>query len=361
MKTSHGEVSTPVFMPIGTQGTVKTLTPADLKNCNVQMILGNIYHLYLRPGIDVIKRAGGLHKFTGWERPILTDSGGYQVFSLPNLRKINEDGVEFRSHIDGSLHFLKPEDVINYQLMIGSDIIMTFDECSNFPCSKSEAVSSNNRTVKWAIICKEVFESGRNNNYTDQLLFGIVQGGVYRDVRRESVERLLAIDFDGYAIGGLSIGEPKKSTFEMAGLTCELLPEDKPRYMMGVGKPTDIVKCVEYGIDMFDCIIPTRNGRNGTFFTWKGRVVIKNSRYKYDYNPVDPECECYACSNFSRAYLRHLFKAKEILGLQMASLHNIYFYSQLMQTIRKKIAGREYRNWAEDFLSRYGNEESPRV
>lgn len=333
LKTYHGEITTPVFMPVGTQASVKTLSPHDLKDNDVEIILGNTYHLYLRPGHGVINGLGGLNKFIGWDRPILTDSGGFQVFSHSDLRKINEDGVEFRSYIDGSKHFMTPELSIEIQESLGADIIMIFDEPVPYPSTYEYTLKSTEMTTKWARRCKE------RHNKEGQLLFGIVQGGIYEDLRQNSVKNIVGIGFDGYAIGGLSVGEEKEQMYQMTGYTAPLLPSDKPRYLMGVGTPEDIVKCVSMGVDMFDCVMPTRNARNGCLFTSNGKVNIRNAQYIKDENPLDPNCNCYTCKNFSLAYLRHLFVSDEILSLRLNTIHNIHYYMNLMRNIREAIIG----------------------
>ncbi len=329
--TDHGTIETPVFMPVGTQAAVKTLTPEELKENNTSIILSNAYHLFLRPGNKLIKNMGGLHKFMHWNGPILTDSGGFQVFSLKKLAKIKEEGVYFNSHIDGSKCFLSPEISMEIQQDLGADIAMVFDEPVPYPSSYEYAKNSNEMNSRWAERCKE---SHREEN---QALFGIVQGGMFKDLRKQSAEKILEIGFDGYAIGGLSVGEPKDLMFELVDCTAPLLPEDKPRYIMGVGTPTDIIKGILCGIDMFDCVIPTRNARNGTLFTSEGKVIIKNSKYTNDESPLDPNCLCYTCRHYSRAYLRHLFTAQEILSLRLNTVHNIYFYNNLMKQIREEI------------------------
>ncbi len=332
LKTLHGEITTPVFMPVGTQASVKTLSPQDLKDNDVEIILGNTYHLYLRPGHGIIKELGGLHRFIGWDRPILTDSGGFQVFSHSDLRKINEDGVEFRSYIDGSKHFMTPELSIEIQESLGADIIMIFDEPAPYPSTYEYTLKSTELTTKWAGRCKE------RHNKEEQLLFGIVQGGIYEDLRQNSVKNIVGIGFDGYAIGGLSVGEDKEQMYKMTGYTAPLLPSDKPRYLMGVGTPEDIVQCVSMGVDMFDCVMPTRNARNGCLFTSNGKVNIRNARFAKDENPLDTNCNCYTCKNFSLAYLRHLFVSDEILSLRLNTIHNIHYYISLMREIRSAIA-----------------------
>lgn len=329
--TAHGKLDTPAFMPVGTQATVKTLIPDQLKDANVSALLCNAYHLTLRPGESVIRKIGGLHKFMNWDRVIITDSGGYQVFSLKGRTYITDDGVEFQSPIDGSKIFLAPEKVMEIQHALGADIIMAFDECLPYPCERDRAKQSIYRTINWAERCLT------NHKKNDQALFAIVQGGVFKDIREECADRLVEMEFDGYAIGGLSVGEGNLLMNEVLEYTTPRLPEDKPRYLMGVGFPKDIMDGIERGIDMFDCVIPTRNGRNGCAFTTEGKVKIHNSRYRTDERPLDENCNCYTCSNFSRAYIRHLFTANEILGLGLMSLHNIYYFEEIMRKARKSI------------------------
>ncbi|MFQ6093260.1 MAG: tRNA guanosine(34) transglycosylase Tgt [bacterium] len=348
LSTPHGRVHTPVFMPVGTQGTVKTLSPQELKVARAQIILGNTYHLYLRPGPELISEAGGLHTFISWDGPILTDSGGYQVFSLADLNKITEEGVTFQSHWDGSYHLFTPEKVIQIQHDIGADIIMALDECTPYPCSYDYAKRSNEMTLRWARRCKD-----EHKNRGEQALFGIVQGSTYSDLREESAQALVDLDFDGYAIGGLSVGEPKSVMYEMIGAAVTYLPPDRPRYLMGVGKPEDLIKGVSLGTDMFDCVIPTRNGRNGTLFTRHGKLVVKNAECARDFEPVDGGCSCYTCRTFSRAYLRHLFQTGEMLGPRLATLHNIHFFLDLMRQMREAILGGRFESWRKDFLAGY--------
>jgi queuine tRNA-ribosyltransferase len=330
--TPHGIVDTPVFAPVGTQGSVKTLISEDLEKLETQLILGNTYHLYLRPGVEVIKKAGGLHKFMSWKGAILTDSGGYQVFSMESLRRISEEGVEFRSHIDGSLHFLSPEKAVEIQLALGSDIVMCFDECAPYPCSEDDAKRALETTTRWAKRCKQAF------GQSPSLLYGITQGSIYAPLRRQSTLELLDLDFAGYAIGGLSVGEPQTAMHEMIALSTELLPEDKPRYLMGVGTPEDLWEAVGMGIDQFDCVLPTRNGRNGQLFTSVGKLNMKNAPFREDLSPPDPSCDCDLCSRYSRAYLHHLFRSGELSALRLASLHNVAFLIKLMRKIRLSIA-----------------------
>ncbi|MDY0092733.1 MAG: tRNA guanosine(34) transglycosylase Tgt [Candidatus Vecturithrix sp.] len=357
LTTAHGDVFTPIFMPVGTQGTVKGMTPDALHAINAQILLGNTYHLYLRPGHELIRAFGGLHRFMGWNRPILTDSGGFQVYSLGDLRKISEEGVAFRSHLDGSLHILSPEKSIEVQQGLGSDIMMCFDECAPYPASHNYVTRSMNMSMLWAERCKIAHEQAKERESTlvnpGQRLFGIVQGGVYPDLRTQSVERLQAISFDGYAIGGLSVGEPKSLMFETLEQTVPLLPENAPRYLMGVGTPLDLVRGAALGIDMFDCVMPTRNARNGALFTKQGKMAIKQAQYRDDQRPIDPECQCYTCRNFSRAYLRHLFISKEILASILNTIHNLYFYLDLMTRIRKAIAENRFDEFKVRFEREY--------
>ncbi len=347
LTVTHGEIETPCFMPVGTQGTVKAVTPRGLVDSRVQIILSNAYHLFLRPGLEIIKKAGGLHNFIGWQKPILTDSGGYQVFSLALLRKVNDNGVEFQSHIDGMKHFFTPENVIEIQNGLGSDIMMPLDECVHYPCAKEQAKIAMERTIEWAKRSKK--QMAINNK---QLLFGIIQGATYEDLRRDCSLRLIDLGFDGYAIGGVSVGEPQNLIYNIAGFTAGFLPAVKPRYMMGVGMPEDIIEAVSLGIDMFDCVIPTRYGRNGTAFTSQGKLVIRNAPFAEDLKSLDEECSCYTCRNFSRAYLRHLFNTQEILGAMLVSLHNIHFYLELMRNIRKAIAEDRFKEFKKGFTAK---------
>ena len=349
LTTAHGDIETPIFMPVGTQGTVKTLSPAELKQVGSQIILSNTYHLFLRPGMEVIRKAGSLHKFISWDKPILTDSGGYQIFSLSFLRKVSDQGVEFQSHIDGMKHHFTPEDVINIQKDFASDIMMPLDECVHYPCGKELAQVAMKRTISWAKRSKEVPKTDT------QLLFGIVQGATYEDLRKECAKALIDLDFDGYAIGGVSVGEPKKLIYDTVDMVSGLLPKDKPRYLMGVGLPEDLIEGVERGIDMFDCVAPTRYGRNGTAFTSVGKFTVRNSPYLDDFGPLDPECDCYTCKNFSRAYLRHLLNAQEILGLRLVSLHNVHFFIELMAKARQAIAKDSFLDFKKEFLSKYAH------
>jgi queuine tRNA-ribosyltransferase len=347
--TSHGLIQTPAFMPVGTQGTVKSLTPQHLRDIGAQIILGNAYHLYLRPGQELVKKAGGLHGFMGWDRPILTDSGGFQVFSLAELRNIKEEGVSFQSHIDGSPHLFTPESVMRLEADLGADIIMCFDECIPYPATLEYAQRSTDRTTRWARRCRSEFLSLK----TGQALFGIVQGGAYPELRKRSAEELLEIGFEGYAIGGLAIGEPKEQTWEAIATANSVLPEDKPRYMMGVGFPEDIIQGVSLGVDMFDCVMPTRNARNGSLFTSAGRLAMRNAKHFDDMSTVDPECDCYLCQNFSRAYLRHLYMSDEILASTLGTIHNLRFYLRMMEAIRLAIEEQRFDQWREAFMGKY--------
>ena len=345
LRTPHSVVETPVFMPVGTQGTVKTMSQQELEEFDVRIILGNTYHLYLRPG--------GLHSFMGWNGSILTDSGGYQVFSLNDLRKITEKGVVFRSHIDGSEHLFTPENVIEIQNDLGADIIMPLDECIPYPVTREYTVRSCKTTENWAVRSRETYEKLDN----PQVLFGICQGSIYPDLREQYAESLVALDFWGYAIGGLAVGEPKKHMFEMVEITNAVLPLEKPRYLMGVGFPDDIVASVSRGVDMFDCVMPTRNARNGSVFTRHGRVILKSAYQARDFSPIDPECECPACRNYTRAYIRHLFQTGEILAPRLATLHSIFFYIETMREMRRAIIEDRFPQWRRDFLRSYRNED----
>jgi len=344
--TPHGTFHTPAFMPVGTQGTVKAMSPRDLCEVGAEIVLSNTYHLYLRPGHRVVADLGGLHSFMGWDRPILTDSGGFQIYSLGALRKLSEEGVKFVSHLDGSSHFFRPEDAVAIQEALGADIIMCLDECTSYPSSWDETRASMELTLSWARRCRDA------RTRADQALFGIVQGGMYPDLRRTSAGRTVEMDFPGYAVGGLSVGEAKGLMYEMAQIALEQLPPDRPRYIMGVGTPEDLVILSGLGADMFDCVMPTRNARNGTLFTSTGRLVIKNERYLRDEGPVDEACGCYTCANFSRGYLRHLFMAHEILSSTLNTIHNLSYYLCLMGTIREAIAADQYAAFQKDFLSR---------
>ena len=348
----HGDVETPVFMPVGTQATVKSLTPEELENdVKAQIILSNTYHLYLRPGHELVKEAGGLHNFMRWNKPILTDCGGFQVFSLSDLRTISEDGVEFKSHLDGSKHFFTPEKVMEIEETLGADIIMSFDECCPYPSTYEYAKNSMERTTRWAIRCKEA-----HKNTDTQGLFGIIQGGFYEDLRKQSAEDLIKLDFPGYAIGGISVGEPKEEFLKILRYTAPLMPENKPRYLMGVGTPDYLIEAAKAGIDMCDCVLPTRIARNGTAMTWNGKVVVRNATYERDFTPLDPECDCYTCKNYTRAYIRHLVKANEILGVRLLSLHNLRFLTKLMERVRIEIENDNLGTFAEEFYKKYYHE-----
>ncbi|HSL87719.1 MAG TPA: tRNA guanosine(34) transglycosylase Tgt [Ignavibacteriaceae bacterium] len=350
-ETDHGKVETPIFMPVGTQGTVKAVNQHHLEHeIKAQIVLSNTYHLYLRPGTEILEQAGGLHKFMNWQKPILTDSGGYQVFSLAELRKLKPDGVEFSSHLDGSRHFFTPEKVINIQRSIGSDIMMVLDECTPFPCDFEYAKKSVQLTSDWAIMNKEAFENSNPLYGHKQFQFGIIQGSVYKDLREKSAEDLIKLDFDSYAIGGLAVGEPTDMMYDLVDCTTDLMPEDRPRYLMGVGKPENILETIERGIDMFDCVMPTRNARNANLFTNSGTLSMRNAQYKNDFTPVDAKCECYTCKNYTRAYLRHLFIASEILALELASIHNLTFYLKLVKEAREKIIEGNFQQWKNEFV-----------
>ncbi|WP_308553238.1 tRNA guanosine(34) transglycosylase Tgt [uncultured Peptoniphilus sp.] len=352
IKTNHGIIKTPVFMPVGTRATVKTMTPEEVKDLGAQIILSNTYHLFLRPGPEIIEKAGGLHKFMNWHGPILTDSGGFQVFSLSANRKITEEGVTFRSHIDGSKQFLSPEVSIDVQNSLGSDIIMAFDECAPYPATYEYIEHSMNRTTRWAKRCKD-----HHKNTDNQALFGIVQGGMYKDLRKKSAEDLVAMDFPGYAVGGLSVGEPKDIMVDILDYTTDYLPEDKPRYLMGVGTPDYLFEAVEHGIDMADCVLPTRIARNGTAMTSVGKVIAKNGKYKEDFTSLDENCDCYTCKNYTKAYIRHLFNVNEILAYRLLSIHNIYFLTKLMENIRNAILEDRFLEYKKEFYESYGYED----
>jgi queuine tRNA-ribosyltransferase len=341
-------MDTPAFMPVGTQATVKSLTPREVRETGAQIILNNAYHLYLRPGVELIEQLGGLHQFQAWDGAILTDSGGYQIFSLSSLHKVEERGLTFKSHIEGSEHFMSPEKAIETQQRLGADIFMSFDQPIPWGATRAETQDATARTHRWA-------ERGRAawKQESGQVLYGIVQGGFEEDLRRESAQTLVAMDFPGYSIGGLSVGEPKEVMWAMLDITTPHLPSEKPRYLMGVGTPTDLVRGVSFGVDMFDCVLPTRMGRNGTVFTWEGRMNMRNAQYERDPAPLDPRCTCAVCRTFSRAYLRHLLKAGEILAVRSLSYHNIAFYQQLMATIRAQISAGQFTVWAAEFLRTY--------
>ena len=351
--TDHGTIETPIFMPVGTQGTVKAIDQKTLKEeINAPVILGNTYHLYLRPGMEIMHQAGGLHQFMNWDRNILTDSGGFQVFSLSELRKLKPDGVEFSSHLDGSKHFFSPGKVIEIQRNIGADIIMPLDECTPFPCDYEYAKKSKELTSSWAKLNKEAFEKSKPLYGYEQYLFGIVQGSVYKDLREESAKDLMNIDFDGYSIGGLAVGEPAENMYEIVDFTTDILPVNKPRYLMGVGRPENILEAIERGVDMFDCVMPTRNARNAYLFTAEGVVTIRGATYKNDFTPVDEKCDCYTCQNHTRAYLRHLFNTKEILAYELATIHNLKFYLNLVREARERIFDGSYIAWKNKIINK---------
>jgi queuine tRNA-ribosyltransferase len=352
LHTPHGTFETPMFMPVGTQATVKTMSPEELEEIGSGIILANTYHLYLRPGHEIVREAGGLHRFMNWNRGILTDSGGFQVFSLSPLRKITEEGVSFRSHISGEPLFLSPEKSIEVQNALGADIIMAFDECPPYPAEREYVQASLERTTRWAERCLKAHRRPQ-----DQALFGIVQGGMYKDLREQSAKQLVAMDFPGYAVGGLSVGEPKELMYEILSHTTPLLPADKPRYLMGVGSPDALIEGVIRGIDMFDCVLPTRIARNGTTMTSQGRLVVRNARYARDFSPLDPECDCYTCRHYTRAYIRHLIKADEIFGLRLTTYHNLYFLTRLMERIREAIRKDRLLDFRDQFFARYYGED----
>ncbi|MCX4303971.1 MAG: tRNA guanosine(34) transglycosylase Tgt [Clostridia bacterium] len=348
--TPHGDIQTPIFMPVGTQATVKAMTPEELKEeVKAQIILANTYHLFLRPGHNLIKEAGGLHKFMNWNRPILTDSGGFQVFSLGALRKIKEEGVEFRSHLDGSKQFISPEIAMEIEEALGSDIMMAFDECCPYPSTYEYTKKSMERTTRWAARCKEAHKT-----VDKQGLFGIIQGGFYEDLREKSAKDLIAMDFPGYAIGGISVGEPKEEFLKMLKFTTPLMPENKPRYLMGVGTPDYLIEAALAGIDMCDCVLPTRIARHGTAMTSHGKVVARNAVYEKDFTPLDAECDCYTCKNYTKAYIRHLINTKEILGVRLLSIHNLRFLTKLMERVRIEIENDNLLNFRDEFYKNYG-------
>lgn len=347
--TPHGVIETPIFMPVGTLATVKTMSPEELKEMNAQIILSNTYHLFLRPGHDIVKAAWGLHKFMNWDRPILTDSGGFQVFSLSDIRKITEEGVAFRSHLNGDKLFISLEKAMEIQNALGSDIMMAFDECAPYPADYEYVKQSMERTTRWAERCLQAHKRPE-----DQALFGIVQGGMYRDLREESAKQLTSIDFPGYAIGGLSVGEPKHLMYEVLDYTTPLLPTNKPRYLMGVGSPDALIEGSIRGVDMFDCVLPTRIARNGTVMTSSGRLVVRNAKYAEDFGPLDPECSCYTCKHYSRAYIRHLIKADETFGIRLTTYHNLHFLLDLMRQVREAIREDRLLDFRDEFFAKYG-------
>lgn len=347
--TPHGTIETPTFMPVGTQATVKTMSPEELKEMDAQIILSNTYHLFIRPGHEVVRAAGGLHKFMNWDRPILTDSGGFQVFSLSERRKITEEGVEFRNHLSGEKLFISPEKAMEIQNALGSDIMMAFDECPPYPADYEYVKQSTERTSRWAQRC--IASHARRQ---DQALFGIVQGGMFGDLRKQSALELTSMDFPGYAIGGLSVGEPKHLMYEMLEVTVPLLPTNKPRYLMGVGSPDALVEGAIRGIDMFDCVLPTRIARNGTVMTSKGRLVVRNARYAEDFSPLDENCSCYTCRNYTRAYIRHLIKAEETFGIRLTTIHNLHFLLELMRGVRQAIREDRLLDYRDQVFTDYG-------
>ena len=349
IETNHGVIKTPVFMPVGTRATVKAMNNDELKSIGSQIILSNTYHLYLKPGQEIIRKADGLHKFMNWDRPILTDSGGFQVFSLSKTRKITEEGVQFRSHIDGSKHFISPEKSMEIQNDLGSDIMMAFDECVPYPASYEYTEDSMKRTLGWLKRCKDY-----HKNTDKQNLFGIIQGGMYKDLREYSAKNTIDFDLPGYAIGGLSVGEPRDLMIDLLDFTTDFMPENKPRYLMGVGTPDYLFEAVEHGVDMCDCVLPTRIARNGTALTSKGKLVVKNAKYKDDFSALDDNCDCYACKNHTRAYIRHLLNVDEILGARLLSIHNLRFLIKLMENIRKSIEEDRYLEFKDEFYRNYG-------
>lgn len=349
LKTARGYIETPVFMPVGTKATVKGMLPEELRQLGAQIVLGNTYHLHLRPGEDVIQRLGGLHKFMNWPHPILTDSGGFQVFSLSQLTKVREEGVEFRSHLDGGKHFLSPETSMQIQMALGSDIIMAFDECLKYPATSDEIKTSMDMTYRWLKRCKEAMQR------PESLLFGIVQGGLDVATRKESLQQITSVELPGYAMGGFSVGEPIEMMHVLIKEVAPLMPMNKPRYLMGVGTPLDLVLAVDAGMDMFDCVMPTRVARNGTLFTWQGKVSIKRTEYKEDTSPLDPECECYTCQNYTKAYLRHLYLSGEILSARLNTIHNLHFYLNLMAKMRASLLDGTWAKFRDHCLTRFVN------
>lgn len=347
LQTAHGAFETPIFMPVGTKATVKAMFPEELEDLGAQIILGNTYHLHLRPGESVVKELGGLHKFMNWNKPILTDSGGFQVFSLSQLNKITEEGVEFRSHLDGAKHFISPEKSMQIQMDLGADIIMAFDECLPHPSPKEKIIESMDMTLRWLQRSKDAMTR------EESLLFGIVQGGLDLELRRRSLQQITSVELPGYALGGFSVGEPIHMMHELVSVLGREMPKEKPRYLMGVGTPLDLILCVDAGIDMFDCVMPTRVARNGLLFTWQGKVRIKNEKYRLDDGPLDPECDCYTCKNYSRAYLRHVFVAGEIISSRLNTLHNLHFYLSLMKKAREAIKQGAWKDFRNDCLTRF--------
>jgi queuine tRNA-ribosyltransferase len=356
LHTPHGTIETPIFMPVGTQATVKTMSPEELKEMGSQIILSNTYHLFLRPGHEIVKEAGGLHSFMNWDRAILTDSGGFQVFSLSQLRNITEEGVSFRSHLSGEKLFISPEKAMEIQNALGADIIMAFDECPPYPAELEYVHASTERTYRWLKRCMEAHQRPE-----EQALFGIVQGGMYQELREESARQLVELNLPGYAVGGLSVGEPKEIMYEVLSYTTPLLPKDKPRYLMGVGSPDALIQGVIHGIDMFDCVLPTRIARNGTTMTSQGRVVVRNAKFARDFTPLDPNCDCYTCRNYTRAYLRHLIKADETFGLRLTTYHNLYFLLRLMEKVRQAIQEDRLLDFRDEFILQYYGSAQPQT
>ncbi|MCL4509699.1 MAG: tRNA guanosine(34) transglycosylase Tgt [Bacteroidetes bacterium] len=361
IQTNHGTIKTPVFMPVGTRGSVKAVEQRELLEINAPIILGNTYHLFQRPGVDVLQKLGGLHSFISWPRPILTDSGGFQILSLSELRKLSPEGVEFRSHIDGSYYFFTPEKIIKVERQIGADIIMALDECAPYPAEKDYVSKSVELTHNWAMRCKDEFSKSKPLYNYNQYLFGIVQGGTYLDLRERSARQLVEADFDGYAIGGLAVGEPVEEMYKVADFVTNILSENKPRYLMGVGTPENLLEAVERGVDMFDCVMPTRNGRNAQLFTSIGAINIKNAVHKFDESSIDQNCDCYACKNFSKAYIRHLFNVNEIFGLQLASLHNLRFFISLMEQTRLAILDGRFVEFKTEVLSKMNSKKKEEI
>jgi len=353
LHTAHCDVDTPCFMPVGTQATIKALSTGEVEECGAQMIMANAYHLYLRPGAEIMELSKGLHNFMAWDKAIMTDSGGFQIFSLAVLRKVKEEGVEFKSHIDGSKHFMTPEKIIEFQNTLGSDIMMPLDECLHYPVSRNNVEESLKITLNWAKRSKKSQGHKDTRSHEGQLLFGIVQGSTYLDLRRRAVEDIVGLDFDGYAIGGVAVGEPAELIHEITEHTASLLPEKKIRYLMGVGTPPDMLDAISEGVDLFDCVVPTRNGRNGQAFTWNGELQLRNAAFKKDFKPIDNKCGCYTCSKHTRAYIRHLFNTDEILGLRLVSLHNIYFYVKLIEVSRHAISKNRFRDFVNEFKRNY--------
>ncbi|MFQ5510944.1 MAG: tRNA guanosine(34) transglycosylase Tgt [Candidatus Krumholzibacteriia bacterium] len=358
LRTDHGDVTTPVFMPVGTQATVKSVSPRMLRDVGSQIVLANTYHLVLRPGTELVASAGGLHRFMSWDGPILTDSGGFQVLSLADLRKVSDEGITFRSHIDGVLCRFTPESAVRDQAALGADIIMSFDYCTDYPCDRPEAERAVRLTTDWARRGRGVYGARFEMEGYERALFAVIQGSTYPDLRERSLGELGEIEFPGYAIGGLSVGEPRESTWEVTERVTSLLPGDRPRYLMGMGTPLDLVEGVARGVDMFDCVMPTRNARNGTVFTRHGKVALRNAAYARDFAPLDDECDCYTCRNFTRAYLRHLFLAREMLGPALATVHNLRFYCRIMEEMREAIENDTFAKWRSDFTMEYEAEET---